>query len=657
MTFNLKQLFTIALLLFIFSCTSDQEEDVDSIQSSTKMSISDTEIYTLEMVEISISDDVELQDIYSGTFGGNEIALAKVDESTLSFLVPHLESSTYLLECDFGTLQVPVIRSEIETSKDDIIKYFEELLDSYSMSINSEGTLLSSSYLSKYYNSISEEEKEEVALYLQSNKLFFESLISLQLNDESSTRILNDDFLPKEIEDKFRRIVANYGKLRSNISKVVSNFKTIFSGPIGAVFTIIQLTTLVDRANQIAKDMSDIYTKSIDSFYNTFDIKLDNETYNANRYLSGLTLSFIIEEEKSITIYKKYRPIQQSDRYSSNEVLSSYFVFYDEYITIIENLNSKIYNVNKDLQINIPVIHIEKIPEEAEVTQVEITESDYNNYTFSTDNVNLSVSSQFKGTGKVGLTISKIDNVNMSINEGLDFNIKINLKDIFEYSIESKVFDISECSVLPINTIAFWSFNGNTSDITGNGYNGIISNASLTTDRNSRPNNAYLFGANKYIEISNGNNMNSFENSISISCWIKPDDSQGLNTILSKWPVAQETDHFGIWLSNMKPVLAIGHPSISVGGVTFNYTLKSDEWYFLTFTWINGIHKLYVNGELKEEINHQEYTKISTSSDGDLFIGNDGENRFFHGVIDGVGIYNSVLSNSEIQELYNCSDY
>ncbi|MCG1036256.1 LamG-like jellyroll fold domain-containing protein [Polaribacter sargassicola] len=203
--------------------------------------------------------------------------------------------------------------------------------------------------------------------------------------------------------------------------------------------------------------------------------------------------------------------------------------------------------------------------------------------------------------------------------------------------------------------VAYYPFNENANDESGNGYNGEIFNSLPTEDRFNKSNSAFLFGNNKYIKVLNGNNMNVFTNSISISCWVKPIEQNGVNAILAKWPVEQSKDHFGIWLSNMKPVLGIGHPSVSVPGITFNYTLESNEWYFLTFTWSTGIHKLYVNGVFIEEIDNQNYSKISESSDAELFIGNDGQNRYFEGKIDEVAIFKNELTLSEVQNLYDTS--
>ena len=50
--------------------------------------------------------------------------------------------------------------------------------------------------------------------------------------------------------------------------------------------------------------------------------------------------------------------------------------------------------------------------------------------------------------------------------------------------------------------VAYYPFNGNANDESGNGHNGTINSATLTSDRFGNPNSAYSFdGVNDYIDI------------------------------------------------------------------------------------------------------------------------------------------------------------
>ena len=43
--------------------------------------------------------------------------------------------------------------------------------------------------------------------------------------------------------------------------------------------------------------------------------------------------------------------------------------------------------------------------------------------------------------------------------------------------------------------VGWWPFTGNANDLSGNGYNGIVNGATLTTDRFGNNNQAYNFGS------------------------------------------------------------------------------------------------------------------------------------------------------------------
>jgi hypothetical protein len=68
--------------------------------------------------------------------------------------------------------------------------------------------------------------------------------------------------------------------------------------------------------------------------------------------------------------------------------------------------------------------------------------------------------------------------------------------------------------------IACYPFNSNAVDATGNGNNGIVSGASLTTDRFGKANSAYNFDGNSYISVS----PDQFKNqSYTYATWVNLD--------------------------------------------------------------------------------------------------------------------------------------
>jgi hypothetical protein len=58
-------------------------------------------------------------------------------------------------------------------------------------------------------------------------------------------------------------------------------------------------------------------------------------------------------------------------------------------------------------------------------------------------------------------------------------------------------------SYVPTNgLVGYWPFNGNANDISGNGNNGTVNGATLTTDRFGNTNSAYSFDGNDWISAT-----------------------------------------------------------------------------------------------------------------------------------------------------------
>jgi hypothetical protein len=67
--------------------------------------------------------------------------------------------------------------------------------------------------------------------------------------------------------------------------------------------------------------------------------------------------------------------------------------------------------------------------------------------------------------------------------------------------------------------VGYWPFNGNANDESGNGNNGTVNGATLTTDRNGNGNSAYYFnGGGNYITIPYSSSI-AVQGGITISCW------------------------------------------------------------------------------------------------------------------------------------------
>ncbi|MBK7255500.1 MAG: hypothetical protein IPI04_16720 [Ignavibacteria bacterium] len=89
---------------------------------------------------------------------------------------------------------------------------------------------------------------------------------------------------------------------------------------------------------------------------------------------------------------------------------------------------------------------------------------------------------------------------------------------IFLITLILIVTNISFSSNPDSGLIAYYPFNGNTKDESGNGNNGTNNGAVLTSDRFGTSGRAYSFNLN-YIEIPNSPSLKSPVNSVTLSFW------------------------------------------------------------------------------------------------------------------------------------------
>jgi Concanavalin A-like lectin/glucanases superfamily len=206
--------------------------------------------------------------------------------------------------------------------------------------------------------------------------------------------------------------------------------------------------------------------------------------------------------------------------------------------------------------------------------------------------------------------------------------------------------------------VAYYPFNGNANDESGNGNNGIVHGATLAMDRFGNANSAYSFdGVNNYIDI-NKQIVSAVD--FTVTFWLKPEAQQkGIVVPISQGHgnfTANTTDGFAVqygWPT--ADVMMFIYGDGDGGGtwrvIDFGYQLLSElKWHQLMVSKGGQTITLYKNG-----------VKVATRSDHILVFGNHNfsighdtynAGREFHGSIDDVRIYNRALSEAEIQQIY-----
>ena len=221
--------------------------------------------------------------------------------------------------------------------------------------------------------------------------------------------------------------------------------------------------------------------------------------------------------------------------------------------------------------------------------------------------------------------------------------------------------------------IAYYPFNGNANDVSGNELHGEVNGALPSFDRYGNINSSFLFTDNQDIVIPNTEEENLYP--LTISLWYRPNTypSGGNTNIFSKYVSAT-------W--NGFQILYGDNTNVSNNGATENNGFGTQSWYLRNTT--NGVIGYFNSpGFLQSNLNINtwyHYVLVIDSTGGKIYIngelvsediwdGNPGESTnnylwkiggtygggdfWYNGKIDDIGVWNRAFSQEEILSLHN----
>jgi hypothetical protein len=216
--------------------------------------------------------------------------------------------------------------------------------------------------------------------------------------------------------------------------------------------------------------------------------------------------------------------------------------------------------------------------------------------------------------------------------------------------------------------VAYYPFNGDANDASGNDHHGDVKGAILGEDRHGKPSEAYYFdGKDDLIEINDSDKLD-FGAQGTISFWMKPMTwAGGSNGVVSKKS------------SDGEPGLVIYRNTHRGGQVTFrlepigstspekkatksywaadgwtNSNVEVERWEHWCATWNGAKITWYRNG--KVDADHTKDWIVGTyGNDTPLHLGHaqtKWSGPYFHGSLDDIRIYNKSLSEEGVSAIY-----
>ncbi len=206
---------------------------------------------------------------------------------------------------------------------------------------------------------------------------------------------------------------------------------------------------------------------------------------------------------------------------------------------------------------------------------------------------------------------------------------------------------VADDGVIDLTTglVAYYPFNGNANDLSGYNNHGSVSGAVLCPDRYGVSNKAYYFNGNNNSITINHTSTLSLQN-MTVSIWVKFDRTNTGEIFLSKGMFPNYNYKFEIYYNNLRFIVGLNHDQSMAQVLGY----QTGVWYFLTGTHDGNTLKLFINGNLANSI---PCVGLAFQNTYPLILGNYvGGGYSFKGTLDDIRIYNRVLSDSEIMNLY-----
>lgn len=212
---------------------------------------------------------------------------------------------------------------------------------------------------------------------------------------------------------------------------------------------------------------------------------------------------------------------------------------------------------------------------------------------------------------------------------------------------------------IPASLIAWYPFNGNANDATGNGFNGTLVGSPSFVSGASGSQALQLNGSSQYMD-GDSNNQLTYSPSITYNVWVNVTSfnnatSAGYQSVIDKVDNAGE----GIELFVKSNGTLAMYVRTTSGNIDYDgtgtYTLTTGTWYMLTLTFTNGPGLIgYVNANVDSSnaissnlLNFSAVTAIGYGLDTSF------PNRYFYGLIQDARVYSVALTQAQISSLYS----
>jgi hypothetical protein len=212
----------------------------------------------------------------------------------------------------------------------------------------------------------------------------------------------------------------------------------------------------------------------------------------------------------------------------------------------------------------------------------------------------------------------------------------------------------------PSTLIAYWPFDGDVNDYSGNAHNGTPNNLTSVYDRLGNPGGAYHFdGYSSFVNVPDASPLRLYNTNFTLNAWIKLDayNSSYGTVIFSKRNGGINNGYLWSVTGNLSPVN--GELSFNPGGgLTPVYgvaIIDTTQWHMVTSVYNVSTSQFtnYIDGTLDNVTNSISNPSGFTTADFNIGYDNISGMYYFSGAMDEVKIYGRAITPYAVKAIYN----
>lgn len=215
------------------------------------------------------------------------------------------------------------------------------------------------------------------------------------------------------------------------------------------------------------------------------------------------------------------------------------------------------------------------------------------------------------------------------------------------------------CTTPPPNMVAWWTGDGNATDLAGPNNGKLINGATFAAGYVGKA--FALNGSGQYVDVKTAKPLDVSAGDFSVDAWVYfnaiggNDQSivdkmfnSGFNQNPDGWRLLLQADDM-FWFCLGNGGNGCSPPDSTT--VTSTTSAAAGTWYFVAATKTSTEISMYVNGNLENTTSLGAFTDTNKA---DLLIGaNKGQGSYLNGSVDEVELFNRALTPSEISAIYN----